>query len=79
MLASFHRILSLFSLIKEKFNYDMEYFDWWKHLPGYSLRIRDELLFNMKLSFDPLHHLHKSSCFQTIHICTLKNFEYLSR
>ena len=27
----------------------MEHFDWWKHLSGYSMRIRDKLLFDMKL------------------------------
>ena len=39
------RILSLFSLTKEKFIHEIEHFDWWKHLSGYSLRTRDELLF----------------------------------
>ena len=43
--AKFPAYSVLFSLIKEKFIHEMEHFDWWKHLSGYSLRIRDELLF----------------------------------
>ena len=59
-------VLVLFSLIKEKFIHEMEHFDWLKHFSGYSLRIRDELLFNMKLLFGPPHYFRKSACFETI-------------
>ena len=62
MLADFQHILSLFSLIKEKFIHKIEHFDWWKHQSGYSLRICNELLFNTKLLF--------ASCSQ---ICLLRN------
>ena len=56
-------ILPLFSLVREKFIHEIEPFDWWKYLSGYSLRIRDELLFSMKLLFGPPHFLHRSACF----------------
>ena len=46
---------------------------------GYSLRIRDKLLFNMELLFCPSQHLCKSACDQKIRVFKPKHLEYLGR
>ena len=51
MQSDYLLIFSLFYLIKEKFSNEMEQFHWRKHLSGYSVRIRDKLLFDMKLLY----------------------------